>query len=134
MFADPEPLLPLFRRQQIPANLRDLSELTGSNHPVEFRQLLEQVSLISLRQTTGGNQYTAGPLLLQLAVCDDRVDRLLLGLFDETAGIDDDHFGFLWVSGQGKSVCDQGTQHDFRIDLVFRTTQVDETDRRLLAA
>src|ERR1041384_7040263 len=55
-FANPEPLLPFLRRQQVPADFRNLSELTGSNHRVEFRQLLEQVSLISLRQTTGGNQ------------------------------------------------------------------------------
>jgi hypothetical protein len=46
--ADPEPLLPFLRRQQIPANLRDLPELTGPHHSVEFRQLPEEVSLIPL--------------------------------------------------------------------------------------
>ena len=61
--ADPEPLLPFLWRQQVPANLRDFSELTGPYHAVEFRQLLEEVALIPLRQTACGNQYPTGPCL-----------------------------------------------------------------------
>ena len=63
----------------------------------------------------------------------DRINRLLLGFFDETAGIDDDHFGLLRIIGQGKSVRRQHAQHDFGIDLVLRTTQVDEADDGLFA-
>ncbi len=106
--ADPEPLLPLLWRQQVPANFRDLPELPGPHHAVEFRQLLEEVPLIPLRQTAGGNQHPAGSCFFQFAMRNDRIDGFLLGFFDKSTRINDDDFCFLRVIGQGKPVRYQG--------------------------
>lgn len=54
----------------------------------------------------------------------DRIDRFLFGLFDETTGIDNDDLGLLRITGQFESVLNEGAQHDFGIDLVLGTTQI----------
>ncbi len=113
-------------RQQIAADAGDLPELSGADDTVEFRQLLEQIALVALGQTTGGNQHPAGTRFFQLGMFQDRVDRFLFGFFDEPAGIDDDDFSLIRVSGQLKTVCGQRPEHDLRIDLILRAAQVDE--------
>ena len=95
--------------------------------------MLEEVSLISLGQAAGGNQHPTGSCFLQLAVGNDRIDRLLFGLFDKATGINNDHFGFLGVIRQGKPVRNQGAEHHLGIDLVFGTTEIHETDGGFLA-
>ena len=98
-FADPQPLLAFAGREEVATDFRDLSEFAGAHHAVQFRQLFQQVSLIALGETACGNQDPAGAFLLQLAMFENRIDRLLLGFFDEAAGIDDHDFGFLGIAG-----------------------------------
>ena len=84
-----------FWRQEIAADVRDLPEFSCAHHAVEFRQLFKQIPLIALCQTTGGDQHSAGTRFFQLGMLQDRINRLLLGFFDEPAGIDDDDLGLL---------------------------------------
>ena len=61
---------------------------------------------------------------------DDAIDGFLFGFFNEAAGIDDDHLRFSGVAGQLESAGYKSPQHDFGVDLVLRTTEVDESDGR----
>ena len=50
---------------------------------------------------------------------DHRLERLLLGLFDEAAGVDDDELGLGGVIDPGMSLGLQAREHLFSVDLVL---------------
>ena len=56
----------------------------------------------------------------------DRVDRFLLGAFDERAGIDDDDVGIFGARGQFGSGPRQQAHHDFAVHQVLGAAQADE--------
>ncbi len=84
--------------------------------------------MIALGQTACGDEDPAGAFLLQLAMFENRIDRLLLGFFDKAAGIDDDDFSFLRVVGQLETVVNERAQHELGVHLVFRASEIHESD------
>ena len=103
--------------------------ISGADDPVQLRQLFQQLPLIALGKASGGNQHLARPGLFEVAVFDDGVDGFLLGLFDESAGVDDDDLGMFGIRGELKAAFGQRAQHDLAVYLVFAATKIDEPDR-----
>ena len=78
----------------------DLGDLSRAEDGVDFRNLFQQLGAVALRHAAGDDQLPARPRLLVFGHLQDGVDRLLLGLVDERAGVDHQYLGGFGVLGQ----------------------------------
>ena len=73
----------------------DGADLVGAEEVVDLGHLVGQLARVALREAARDDQALAAAGLLVARHLEDRVDRLLLGLADEAAGVDDDDLGVL---------------------------------------
>ena len=80
-----------FSLQCLLYGIHDLVVRCGAQHFVHFRYLLQDLLLVSLGQAAGDNKRLQSACLFVFCHLQDGLDALLLGIMDETAGVDDDH-------------------------------------------
>ena len=103
--------------------LRDRADLVGADELVDLGHLGRQLLRVALRQAAGDDQPLARPRLLVAGHLQDRVDRLLLRLADEAAGVDDDDVGGLGRGDQAVARVGGVAEHDLGVDAVLRTAE-----------
>ena len=106
--------------------LGDGADLVGADELIDLGHLRRQLFRVALRQTAGDHQPLAAPRLLVLGHLENGVDRLLLGLADEAAGVDDDDLGGLGRRDQLVSRIGRVSEHDLGVDAIFRAAKGDE--------
>jgi hypothetical protein len=82
-----------------------------SEHRVDLRNLGPQLIAVSFGHAAGHNQSAAGAGLLVFCHFEDGVDRLLLCLVDEGAGVDDEHVGVRGLARQFMSSLPGESEH-----------------------
>ena len=85
----------------------------GSQHRIHFRNLIQNLLLVSLRQAAGHNQHLKPSIRLVLCHLQNRLDALFLGVMDETAGIDDNDIRLHLIIHHPVSFGSQKSQHNF---------------------
>ena len=63
---------------------------------------------------------------------EDGVDRLLLRLADEGAGVDEDHFRVLRLADQAVTLVEQAAEHHLAVYPVLRATERQQEKRGLV--
>ena len=102
-----------------------MRHLTRSENRVDLGNLLAQFVSIALRQAAGHDQSLARTGLLVLRHLEDGVDRFLLRLVDERAGVDDEHVGVGGIPGELMPLFLGEPQHDLGVDEVFGAAEGD---------
>ena len=120
--------LPRARRGRAIHRVDDLRHFARAEHDVDFGDQLAQLVAIALGQAAGDDEAAAGAGLLVLGELQDRVDRFLLRLVDEGAGVDDQHVGFVRPRRQLVAGFLGEAQHHLGVDEVFRAAERDETN------
>ena len=97
---------------------------------VHFRNLRPQLFLVAFRQASHHEQALDFSPVLGRGEGKDRVDRLLLRVADESAGIDDDDFrvGRIRVVHDFEAVVPQLGHQVLRVDPVFGASERDDVD------
>ena len=86
----------------------------------------EQFFFLTLGQTARDDHAAQVALLFELEHFVDRGERLVTGLFDKAAGVDDREVGPFRVVDQVVSVDLQHAEHPFAVDEVFGATEADK--------
>jgi hypothetical protein len=106
----------------------DSRHFTRAKHRVYLWDLGLQLVTIALGKTTCDHQPTTPPRLLELGHLQDGVDRLLLRLVDERAGVHDEHVGGAGVVRNLVTGSFGKTEHHLGIHEVLRAPQGQKTD------
>ena len=77
--------------------LQQQGQVAGSEVLVDVRNLALQIRLVALAEAARDKDLVEQPGLFGLYGLEDGVDRLLLGVFNESACIDDDNSALLFV-------------------------------------
>src|SRR3972149_7123354 len=101
-----------FVAEELLAHLNDIRERAGAYNSVYLRHLLQELILISLRETPCGNKELAFTGLFKFTQLNQCVDRLLFGGINKTAGIYDDYLSLLLIACQFKACIIKQTKHD----------------------
>ena len=111
-------------RNKVCNRIHDLPVCSCAKDSIDFRQLIVNLSGITLSKTSRDDQ-TAGFAMRLFVVSEikDRADRLLFGRFDESAGVHDQDIGILRTHNNLQAGITQHLAHAFGIDQVFRTPQ-----------
>ena len=100
----------------------------GAEDRVDLRNLRAQLVAIALRHAAGDDEALALAVLLELGHLEDGVDRFLLGLVDERAGVDDEHVGVGRVARQLVARLLGEPEHHLGVDEVLRAAEGDHAD------
>jgi hypothetical protein len=119
-----------FTGQGSPKAVGNVGVVVKAEDGISFRQRLGQLAAVALRETSDGNNGSCSPSVLEIAGCQQSVDRVLLGRLDETAGIDDHSVCLVWISYQLEVIVIQLCGKLFGIDFVASATQRDKVHRR----
>ena len=87
-----------------------------------------QLLAVALGEAAGDDQARAAPIPLLLGHFEDRVDRFLLGVVDERAGVHDDHVGLRWRGRDLVARLLREAQHHLAVDEILGAPQRDKTD------
>ena len=111
-----------------PDGVDDLLDLAGAEQGVDLRNLGAELVAIPLRHASGDHEPPALAGLLVLRHLQDGVDRFLLGLVDERARVDDEHIGFVGVTGKLMSCLLSEAQHHLGVDEVLGAAEGDQAN------
>src|SRR6186997_3641609 len=89
-----------FTRQGGPKPVGDMGVVVKAKDGVSFRQGLGQLATVTLREASDGNDGLRSSCFLQIARRQQRIDRVLLGRLDKTAGVDQHSIGLTWIGHQ----------------------------------
>jgi hypothetical protein len=109
----------------------DGGDIAGAEDGVDLRNLGLQLVAVALGQAAGDDEGLTGPGLLELGHLQNGVHRLLLGLVDERAGVDDQHLGPGGVARQLVARLLGQPEHHLGIDEVLRAPERDHSDLHL---
>ena len=110
--------------------LQNRRQIPSPKKRIHLRDFLFQIVLVALRKTTGYVHLIHQTLLFGIYILKDGVDRLLLGIVYESAGVDDDDvivIGVGLMAGVDAVTSELG-QQDFGIHQVFGATHGDDID------
>jgi hypothetical protein len=96
---------------------------------IHFGHFGGELAGVALREAPRDDELLARPPLLVGRHLEDRLDRLLLGLADEPARIDDDDLGVFGPIDVRKPRLLRGPEHDLAVDPVFDAAEADEVNR-----
>ena len=109
----------LFPGKCIIDRLRDPGAAGRPDDRVDLRDLLKDLLLVSLGHAAGDHKDFQVPGLLQVSQSEDLLDALLLGLLDETAGVDHRRFRFILVIRDLIPVFGKDAEHFLGVDKIF---------------
>jgi len=112
-------------------DLRDARVGRGPDEVIDLGHLLLEHVRVALREASRHHQRLAATSFLQLGVLEDGVDRLLLGLPDEGAGVDQDHLRLSRLVHQLVSLVEQAAEHDFAVHPILRAAEREQVERRV---
>ena len=101
-------------------------QLAGAYNGVDFRNVFADLIAEALDEAPGDDELFRLASGLVRGHLEDCVDRLLLGAFDERAGIDDDHVRVFSAAGEFGAGAGEQAHHNFAVDQVFGAAQADE--------
>jgi hypothetical protein len=101
-----------------------LAELVEPDEAVDLGDLAGELVAEAVDHAAG-HQDLLDPLPLPSHDLEDRVDRLLLGLLDEGAGVDDHRVGMVEVLDDLVAAARQLAQHDLAVDEILRAAEAD---------
>ena len=108
-------------------------DLSGPDEEVDLRNHFGKPAAISLGQASGDDKAAAASLLLQVGQREDGVERLLGGVADKGAGVDDNDLGPCRVRNDRVPRLLKDAENELRVDAVLRASQADETYRGLFS-
>jgi hypothetical protein len=111
-----------------PDRLDDLLNFSRAEQRVDLRNLLPQLVAIALGEAAGDHEAPAPAIFFVLRHLEDGVDRLLLCLVDEGAGVHDEHVRVSGVARQLVAGIPSKAEHHLGVDEVLGTAEGDETD------
>src|SRR5207253_9390039 len=83
---------------------------------------------VALRQAARDHQRLAAAGLFELGVLEDGVDRFLLGLADEGAGIDEDDLRLARLLDERVPLVEQAAEHDLAVHPVLGAAEREEVE------
>ncbi len=98
---------------------------------IGLRQLLSQTRAVPLREAADRHHCLGATALLEISGFQEGIDRVLLGLFHEPAGVHHRHIGFGCVADQRPPLRLQPSGELFGVDLIAGAPQGDEGDTTL---
>ena len=104
----------------------NIFQLAGAYNGVDFGNIFADLVAEALDKAPGDDELLRLASGLVRGHFEDRVDRLLLGAFDERAGVDDDHVGVFGAASEFGAGAGEQAHHDFAVDKVFGAAQADE--------
>ena len=104
-------------------NLGNARISAGADEVIDLRHLLLEDIGVALREAAGDNQRFAAAGFFELGVLEDGVDRFLLGLTDEGAGVDQDDLGLFRLLDDRVAVVEQAAEHDLAVHPVLRAAE-----------
>jgi hypothetical protein len=120
------------RRRQLAEN--DVTDGLGAFHAedgVDLRDFTLEFATIPLSEATRDNNPLYFTALFQLDSVKNGVDAFLLRGLNKGAGVDDDDVGISATADElavSARLSPKGTHHFFGIDVVFWTSELDETN------
>ena len=106
----------------------ELEHVARAEEVVDLGHLRGELAGVPLREAAADDELLAGPDALVLGELEDRVDRLLLRLADEAAGVDDDDLGLVRLLDDAPAVAPRDAEHHLGVDAVLDAAQADEVD------
>ena len=103
----------------------DLGVVRRAEEGVDLGEFALEFADVALGHAARDDQLGAG-LGLQQAHLEDGLDRLLLGLADEAAGVDDDGVGLFRALHHGVTTGHRDAKHMLGVDAVFGTAERDK--------
>ena len=124
--------VPLWLEQPVrgPDHFGDVLDVPGAQAGVDLRHVGQQLVPVALHHASGHQQLAAGAGLLVGGRLEDGLDALLLGAFDESAGVDHQHLGLGRIRGDGEPLEPQVPEHHLAIHQILGAPQGHETDLR----
>lgn len=102
----------------------DMGYLIDSHESVDFGEQFWEFVAKALGHASGNNDgLTAVIGIADGGRFEDGIDGFLLGGVDEGAGIDDDGVGVGGFVGDFEALLEEGAEHDFGINQIFRATE-----------
>src|SRR5512135_174736 len=112
-----------FSSKRCLADLADPADLGRSDNGIGFRELSQELILVSLGKAAGYDKFCALSPLFHLCRIEDRLDGLFLSRFDESAGVHDDHIRLALLGGDLETRAGKYSEHLFSVHLVLGTAQ-----------
>ena len=106
----------------------DVSVGAGTEHAVDFGQLLQYLFAVALGQASRNHDAAQGMIFLQPSDVENVVDGLLFGALDKRAGIDDDDVGVDVLRNDFEAFRGKLGEHNLRIDKILRTAERDKSN------
>ncbi len=106
----------------------DVGVVVEPEHRVGLGQALGEVGAVPLGQAPDGHHGPGTAGVLEVGRLEQRVDGVLLGLLDETAGVDDDGVRVGGVGDEGEPTRGQPPRQLLGVDLVAGAAQGHECD------
>ena len=101
----------------------DARHFAGPEKRIDLGDVLRELVAVALRETAGHDETRALAVTLVLGHLQDRVDRFLLGVVDEGAGVHDDDVGIRGVRRELVPGLLREPQHHLAVDEVFRAAE-----------
>jgi hypothetical protein len=114
----------VFARPQPPHQIDDVHPAPRADHAVKLRDLAGQILTVALRQAPGGDQVLIRSF--ERGQLTQGREAFLAGWLDETAGVDDQHFGAAGVVGAAQPGLVQQGGHRLRVDRVLGAAEAEQ--------
>ena len=112
-----------FAVQRAADSVRDVEVAADAQHNVSFRDLAHQFVAVALCQTAGDNDHFHLTAAFHFAEFQNAFDGFSFGVFNEAAGVDDDHVALRRIGADLKAIMDDQRQQTLGIHLVLGTAQ-----------
>ena len=120
---DPPSAVVLANSDDVAETVRDERVVIEAQHRVRLGQRGGQLGTVPLGETAHRHHGTRPLALLEVGGGEQRVDAVLLGSFDESAGVDQHHVGLPGLGGEAPAIRRQPPGQFLRVDLVARTAE-----------
>ena len=101
------------------------------DHGVDLGHFLKNALAVALGKATGDDYTAQSVVLFEPSNIENGIDRLTLGTFDKSAGVDDNYIRLRFVGGDLISCLEQLVEHDLRIKLILRAAERNKSDLHL---
>ena len=108
----------------------EFRDLVQADERIYFGDRLPQLVSESLRHATAYDQLLIRALVQSapLVGFENGFDRFFLRRIDKRAGIDHENVGFVGLGRNLHPALQDASEHDFRVDQIFRATETDHSD------